>query len=374
VTVPTRLLHTLPLAVLLASCGSSSTPGGSGTLNATVFYDENGNGVMDTEEFVRFPGAEVDVGTLSGLSQANGDVAIAGVPGGIASVSVKASTLPPYYEMGTPLSVQVPQETANPLAIPVTLPIGTNTPNTYMAFGDSITIGDGSTDGTGYRGPLQGQLRAHLEAADSRCAPPPASPAPSPAPDVCPTVILDQGVEATRTNKGAARIGASLAATTPAFVLIHYGTNDWNEGQCRAAPPCYTIDNLRIIVEAAKANKSFPFLATIIPVNVGFSNGLAPPERQVWVHNQDILIKQLAAQEGVVLVDLETALLNAFAQNGGNYSVFFSDHVHPSDMGYAVMTKTFFQAITQRAPPAAAMGAFALRDPSVAPDPLAPTP
>jgi lysophospholipase L1-like esterase len=356
-----RRLLLLPLAASLSSCGSSgssNTPSGSSTVNAVVFYDQNGNGTIDSDELVRFPGVQLNVGSLRGNAAPNGDVSVAGVPNGIQAVMVSEDSLPPYYVTDAPLSVQVPGETGSPIPVPITLPIGTNTPNVYMAFGDSITVGDGSTDGTGYRGPLQAQLQQYFGAA----------------------TITDQGIEATRSLAGAERIASTFAqntcpganageppvACTPAFVLIHYGTNDWNEAACRDAPPCYTITSLQTIVETVKNANSHPFLATIIPVNVGYDERV-PPQRDVWVHNQDALIRQLAAQEGVVLVDLEAAFLKAFQDNGGNYQVFFTDHVHPSDLGYQVMAKTFFEAITMRSPStAAALEAFSLRPPGVA--------
>jgi lysophospholipase L1-like esterase len=331
----------LSLAALSWRCGSSSPATSSnpttGTLNGVVFYDQNGNGMIDSDEPVRFQAAGVTAGSLSATSLPGGTVSIADIPAGMTTVSVNAQSLPPYYEADKNLTVQVPQETANTIPVPVTLPIGTNIPNLYTAFGDSITVGDGSTDGTGYRGPLAQQLQAYLGAA----------------------TIVDEGVEATRTNKGAARVEATLQQTTPAFLLIHYGTNDWNEHECQVAPPCYTITNLKVMLDTAKAANTFPFLATIIPVNVGFDERV-PPQRQTWVHNQDILIRQLAAQEGVVLVDLEAAFLQAFADNGGDYQVFFSDHVHPSDLGYAIMVKTFLAAITKRAPQSASLDVFGL--------------
>lgn len=340
------------LALLLGACGTPT--GGEGNMKALVFYDENENGVQDPSEVVTFPNAKVDVGTASGVTAAGGTVAISNVPDGMQTVSVDEATLPPYYLSGKPLTIQVPQETGNTFGIPVTLPIGTNTPNVYMAFGDSITVGDGSTGGTGYRGPLQKELQSYIGAA----------------------TIIDQGVEATRSRAGAQRIAATFAGNAcapatpggapqpcpPAFVLIHYGTNDWNEAECRDTPPCYTINSLRKIVETVKNLNGYAFLATIIPVNVGYDDRV-PPQRDVWVHNQDILIRQLATQEEVVLVDLEAAFLKAFADNGGNYQAFFTDHVHPSDLGYTVMVKTFYEAITKRATPTASAAALTLRRP-----------
>jgi len=324
-------------------------------VNAVVFYDQNGNGKIDSDELVRFPGVQLNVGNLRGNAAPNGTVSVAGVPAGIQTLLVSEDSLPPYYVTDAPMSVQVPQETASEVPVPITLPIGANTQNVYMAFGDSITVGDGSTDGTGYRGPLATQLQAFFGAA----------------------TITNQGIEATRSLAGAERIASTFAGNTcpptsptdppvpctPAFVLIHYGTNDWNESACRDAPPCYTITSLQTIVETVKNSTSHPFLATIIPVNVGYDERV-PPQRETWVHNQDALIRQLAAQEGVVLVDLEAAFLKAFADNGGDYQVYFTDHVHPSDLGYQLMAKTFFEAITQpNSSVAAGLQAFSLRPP-----------
>jgi lysophospholipase L1-like esterase len=335
-----------PTLILLISCAASTPTGGTNAVTAVVFYDENGNGALDSTEVVRLPQAQVTLGNQSGTTDAMGHVTLEGVASGTQSFFVHVETLPPFYEVGSSVSVQVPQETSQATNLPVSLPIGSNIPNTYMAFGDSITIGDGSTSGNGYRGPLQDRLLAYFDACLMLC-----SPSPSGATPCCKSAItvIDQGIEATRTNKGAARIDANLTQVTPAYTLIHYGTNDWNEHACQVAFPCYTIDNLRLIVRSVKAHNSLPFLATIIPVNVGFDERV-PPQRQTWVAMMDDLIRPLAAQEGAVLVDLQAAFLAAAPS--GDLRPLFSDHVHPSDLGYAVMTAEFFKAITVRATPA----------------------
>jgi len=82
-------------------------------------------------------------------------------------------------------------------------------------------------------------------------------------------------------------------------------------------------------------------LATIIPANPAFPDQV-PPQRNVWVHQIDALIRPMAQQEGALLVDLEAAFLAH-----GNLPSLFSDHVHPNDQGYAIMAQQFFKAITQ---------------------------
>jgi lysophospholipase L1-like esterase len=96
------------------------------------------------------------------------------------------------------------------------------------------------------------------------------------------------------------------------------------------------------MVMGAKGAQSLPFLATIPPVNVGYSNN-ATPERQDWVHRMDDLIRSLARDEGAVLVDLEKAFLAEPDQ-----ASLFNDHIHPSPKGVAIIVREFFSAITQR--------------------------
>src|SRR6188768_3182309 len=148
------------LCLGLAACGGGgggptapATPGPSHTVGVALFYDENGNGVLDPTEGVRIPDAVVEIGGKEGRSVAlSGEVLVDAVPDGSRTLTVRPSTLPPYYQPPPPVPIAVPQ-TAGTTFIPVTLPIGSNRPNVYLAFGDSITDGEGSSDGQGYASP-----------------------------------------------------------------------------------------------------------------------------------------------------------------------------------------------------------------------------
>lgn len=287
------------------------------TVVAHVFYDVNGNNLKDPFETAVVPNAEVEVGGMMGISDAGtGRVEILGVPGGTMNIFIRR--LPPFYAAGSATTVTVPQMDAEHLFLPATLPIDGNVPRTYMAYGDSITDGCGSTDMTGYRSELENNLRGHFNGA----------------------TILNQSYPGTRSDYGASRIRANLRAVRPSYALILYGTNDWNEHQCRI-PPCFTIESLRTMVRATEEAHALPFLATIIPANTGFDQR-APPERNEWVSQMNDLIRPMAAQEGAVLVDLYAAFM---AQP--NFKQLMFDHVHPNDMGYAVMASEWFKAITE---------------------------
>jgi lysophospholipase L1-like esterase len=189
-----------------------------------------------------------------------------------------------------------------------------------MAFGDSITFGEPEVgDGNGYRLILETMLRAHFGTG----------------------TVANEGVDSTRSNAGAARIGASLSRVRPAFTMIHYGTNDWNDSACNELP-CFTTEALRSMVRQINQTGGHAFLATILPVNVGYDDR-APAYRNEWVALQNIFIRQVADQEGAVLVDLN----GAFFRSGLSNAALFVDHVHPTARGYQIMAQTWFDAITQ---------------------------
>jgi lysophospholipase L1-like esterase len=91
------------------------------------------------------------------------------------------------------------------------------------------------------------------------------------------------------------------------------------------------------MVQQIKAYRSLPFLATIPPANPSQN----PESRNKWVADVNNLVRPMAREQGAFLVDVEKAFLN----QGGDLSRFFSDHVHPNDAGYLLISQTFFEAI-----------------------------
>ena len=319
-------------ALILAACGGGGSPTAPAappvpthSVGVALYYDQNGNGTLDADEGIRIPDATVEIAGKQGHSAPlTGEAIVDGVPAGAQTLTVRASSLPPYFEPPAPVAIVVPQ-TAGTTFVPVTLPIGSNRPNLYLAFGDSISDGEGSSDGGGYASRLQRKLQAHLGGA---------------------TVVKD-GLSATRSNRGAERLPASLNVR-PAYTLIHYGTNDWNMGECKSHFPCYTIDSLRSMVRAVRGRQGLPILATLIPGNPIVA--AQQPERNMWVAVIDARIRDLAREENVVVADMEAAFLHT---TNNEYGVLYTDHVHPNDAGYEVMAEAFFQAIAHPATAAA---------------------
>ena len=336
-----RLSWTLILPLLLVpACGGGgggptdpSTPPPATTypVNVLVYYDQNGNGFLDGNEPVRLPGVEVVTASATARTERGSGRAVIQATAGTQTVAIRTESLPPNWVPTAGVTVTVPG--APEVQLPVRLPIGDNEPNVYVAFGDSLTTGVGSATGAGYRGPLQGQLTSYFGQG----------------------FVVDAGRDGSFSTRGAERIPGVMSRERPAYTLIFYGTNDWNDQRCQSLPPaqCFTIDNLAIIVDYVKRVSSYPVLATLPPMNPA----LAPAQRTEWNAQMNVLIKNLAQSQGAILADL----FAAFPTTPGDLPRYFADDVHPNDQGYALIAQAFLKALatsrTGQPGPTAAAGA-----------------
>jgi len=289
-------------------------------VTVTVFYDENDNGRLDDEEGARVPGVEVMIGSGSGTSAPNtGHALVRGIRAGAHQMAVRPESLPHFYQAGPPMPLQVP----GPIEIdyPLTLPIGPNFPNLYLGLGDSITVGDGSSDGRGYVLKLQNLLGPHFRRAEVRG-------------------WGRSGDTAAETAEVARK---SVRDTKAAYTLVLLGTNDWTfnmpSGCQDDVALCDTIESLRTILEEIDTFRSLPVIATLLPVNTALG---APPGRNLWIDQMNAQIRTLAQEEGALLVDA-----NAAFKARGDLSQLFDDQVHPNDLGYEVLARAWFDGITR---------------------------
>jgi len=324
----------LPLAACGGSSSSGSPSGPSGpsvptqSVVVTVFYDENSNGRLDSDEGVRLPGIEVVIGTGSGITGVGtGQAAVTGVLEGSHNVALREGSIPSFYQAAAPIPIQVPASAE--VLYPVGLPIGNNNPNLYLGFGDSITVGVGSNDGRGYGRKLQDQLGPHLGRAEVR--------------------LSGSGRSGDSSIEGTEVIKKDMRDLAPAYTLVLHGTNDWHEQPCQDVPAsdCFTIDALRSILQEVRVWRSLPVLGTLPPVNPA----LAPAGRNLWVDEMNVLIRALASEQGAVLADI-----NAAFRAQGDLPSLFSDDVHPNDAGYDVLAEAWFDAITRSRSAAASAG------------------
>jgi lysophospholipase L1-like esterase len=312
---------------LSTSCGGGSTspvspptatpPAEVFSVAAFLFDDENRNNLADADETIRFGDVEVEIaGRVGRSNSATGEVIVPGVPAGTYPVTIRTASLPPFFVAGGALAAQVPSTTETPL--PVVLPIGQNVPFRYLASGDSISQGNGSADGRGYRVILESLLEDYYGRSVS---------------------TFYRGAGGGSSADGAGRIARDLQLIEPAYTLIAWGTNDWNS--CGDPRSCFTIPSLRSIVREVKRASSLPCVATILPANVGYDDR-APASRNVWVAEANDLIRAMAREEGAVVVDLHAAFMRA-----PSLSSLFVDHVHPNPAGHQLIAETYFETLTR---------------------------
>lgn len=311
-------------ALLAAACGGGSSSAGpvgpsvpTHSVAVTVFYDQDADGQLDANESARVPGVQVVVGTGSGTSAPGTGVAsVSGIQEGALSVAVRPESLPAYYEAPAPAAIQVPG--APEARVGLTLPIGDNHPNLYLGLGDSITFGDGSSDGQGYRLKLQGLLGPHFGRAE----------------------VVVRGRQGDSSAETAEVTRRTLRDHDPAYTLVLLGTNDWHDQTCQqqGASACFTIGALRSIVEDVKDWRSLPVLGTVPPANPRYST----PARDAFYSQTNVGIKALAREQNVLLADIDADFRAA-----GSLSALFDDDVHPNDAGYQVLAQAWFKAITR---------------------------
>ncbi len=318
-------------AFFVVACGHSSTapepvptptprPVNRFPVAGIVYYDENANGLVDDSERVHLPRVSVGIGDRLATSGADGRFLVDDAAEGTTTATAQVDSLPPFFTSVTVTGVPVPAPSGFLLALPVTLPIERMRPNLYMAFGDSITVGDGSRGGGGYRSELEALLRGYWGAGR----------------------VVNEGVTSTRSDQGADRIGASLSRVQPAYTVIHYGTNDWNSLSCRYVPSCHTVSSLRSMIGSARSVGSVPVVGTVIPANPAYADRMAY-ERNAWLVETNDRIRVMVKEEGAVLADLHAGFM---AKAGNDLETLFADHIHPNDDGYEVMAAEFFRAIT----------------------------
>ena len=145
--MPRSLPFLLVSGLLISGCGGGASPTAPSEptappasavgFQATLFYDEDGDGRLGAGETIRLPEVLLRVaGDTDATDQ--GGVASLSAPSGTQTIEADPSTLPPYY---TVAALQAQVSAGAPIEVPARLAIGSNRANIAMAFGDSITNG-----------------------------------------------------------------------------------------------------------------------------------------------------------------------------------------------------------------------------------------
>lgn len=184
---------------------------------------------------------------------------------------------------------------------------------TFLAFGDSITVGrcnERDTYCPSYSGRLESLLRARYVAQ-------------------APTVS-NVSANGRTAAEGEDLLPAVLSSAAPEVLLLMMGTNDINAGESAEG-----IESLEDMILIAKGQGRTVMLATIVPARTG--GPWDATARLIPAFNDQV--RAIAARHSVVLVDVYAALNADIARYIG------SDDLHPSEAGHQLIAETFYASI-----------------------------
>ena len=198
----------------------------------------------------------------------------------------------------------------------------------FLAFGDSFTAGEvtNPTSGTSgsitklivvptasYPAVLQGRLHSTYTTQASSI------------------VVANAGEPNERILDGAQRFPGAYDASRPEVVLLMEGVNG-----LPGVGPDISTGVMRIMVQHAKAGGSRVFVGSMIPQVPGRPRGNTPTS-ELLAYNATLRL--MSQQEGIIFVDLYTAMLADAA------TLIGSDGLHPTEAGYRRMAELFFASI-----------------------------
>ncbi len=190
----------------------------------------------------------------------------------------------------------------------------------FLAFGDSITYGGGSSsDGpeTGYPILLETRLKENFRGS---------------------FISINAGNPGETTEDGLLRFTSWLEENNPDLVLLMEGTNDHFEG----APYGQIEDNLRAMVQYALARGVKIIIATIPPVISNSYRDRSDQESRIVGFNPRI--HQIAADFDIPLAPIFEAI--TAVPNWQNALMDQPSANHPNDAGYLVIRDTFYSIIS----------------------------
>lgn len=154
--------------------------------------------------------------------------------------------------------------------------------------------------------------------------------------------VVNAGISGQDTKQGLKRLDLLLENKKPDWMLVEYGTNDMWTG--RKITPADTRANLIEMLKRMKAANAKVLIATLPPC--------LGQDRELATLNQ--VIKEVAADQGAYLIDLNASMEKAIAEAGGRtdkkaWAKLYTDEgggfLHPNDFGYAFLAGEWLKAL-----------------------------
>lgn len=153
--------------------------------------------------------------------------------------------------------------------------------------------------------------------------------------------VIDRGISGQTTQQILLRFYPDVVALRPRIVHIMAGTNDVAANTGLVADD-EIVDNIRAMIDIAKANRIRVVLASILPAfEFPWRPDIAPAARIVRLNAR---LKQLAGERRVTFVDYHALLADA---DGGLPPALANDGVHPNYAGYKAMRPLADRALAQ---------------------------
>lgn len=136
--------------------------------------------------------------------------------------------------------------------------------------------------------------------------------------------VVNAGEDAAQSSVGVNAISGLLASNSPGYVIVLYGVNDL----IRSKDTATTIENLRSIVQTAKAASTVPILGNLPPAYEDYARFT------VALDDLNTEIYSMASQENVTMVNLN-------AEFGSDRDLIQEDGLHPNADGAVVIAAAF---------------------------------
>jgi lysophospholipase L1-like esterase len=152
-------------------------------------------------------------------------------------------------------------------------------------------------------------------------------------------LVSNAGIPGNTTSQMLSRLGRDVLAYKPDVLFLMGGTNDIGQDMSIAN----AVANIRRIVETSRANGITVILMTVPPVNGDYNYRTANRAE----YNADLAA--LASQEGIMLVDVFSALATADGCLVPAYAAF--DGLHLSQEGEQTVAEAVYLALHPTVPP-----------------------
>ncbi|WP_245327606.1 SGNH/GDSL hydrolase family protein [Hymenobacter fodinae] len=156
-----------------------------------------------------------------------------------------------------------------------------------------------------------------------------------------PYELIGRGISGQTSPQMLLRFRQDVLELQPKVVAILAGTNDVAENTGPYDPHA-TLNNIKSMVELARANKVRVVLCSVLPAaEFGWRKGLNPAPKIVALN---AMIKEYARQNKLVYLDYHTPMAD---ERMGLKAAYGEDGVHPNLAGYRVMEPLLQQAVTE---------------------------